>query len=137
MNEKYYADIFELFKRHHPYMINDVAAWHPKGENGVRITMRDGVQYDFYSVTKSIRRVDDRPVYNRCDASEEEWRKVFADRLQEYMVLKGFSQNTLAEYTGLGKGSIYNYVNGKATPSGYALHKLTQALGCYASDLVD
>lgn len=136
LNIRYYEGIFEEFRRFHPYIADDVVDYRPKGEHGLRLTLREGSQYDYNSTTRTVRRVDDRPMYDG-EFNEEQWRMIFADRLNELMGLRGYSQHTLAASTGLGKGSIYNYVNGKATPSGYALAKIARALDCTVAELTD
>lgn len=137
MNLSYYEHIYEQFSLYHPYIAKDVDDYRPRGENGIRVTLVDGTEYDFYITSKSIRKVDDRPTYDHDEIQEEQWRALLADRLQERMIMTGFTQQTLAEYTGLGKGSIYNYVNGKATPSGYALSRLARALDCTIAELTE
>jgi transcriptional regulator with XRE-family HTH domain len=71
------------------------------------------------------------------DLTDELCRSALSYNLIELMDRKGFSQKTLAEYTGLGKGTIYNYINKKATPSLTALRKIAYALGCTVSELVE
>ena len=137
LNIKYYENIFEEFRRFHPYIADDVVDYRPKGEYGLRLELRTGTKYDYSSTTRTIRRVDDRPAYDDNEFDEEQWRLIFSDRLNELMGLRGYSQNTLAENTGLGKGSINNYVNGRATPSGYALAKIAHALDCTVAELTD
>lgn len=137
MNTKHYDEIFEEFKDYHPYLVNDVDNWRPRGDRGIRLFMKNGMQYDFDRVTKGVRRVKDYSMLNIKDISEERCRASIAYHLSEMMGLKGYTQQTLAECTGLGKGSIYNYLNGKSTPSATALRKMAQALDCSISDLLD
>lgn len=137
MNTKYYDDIFEEFKTHHPYMVDNILDYEPRGEFGVRIIGKDGVKYDYHATSKTVRRVDARPVHDFDDLTEERWRSLFSDRLNELMGVQGYSQQTLADYTGLGKGTINNYVNKKATPSAYALSRIARVLNCSVQDLTE
>lgn len=137
MNIRYYEDIFESFKRHHPYMVNDVEDYRPRGDMGIRVTMTDGSMYDYDTITRGVRRVENYIMDTADDITDETCRASIAYHLTEQMSLKGFSQQSLAEYTGLGKGSIFNYINGRATPSATALRKLAQVLGCSIADLLD
>ena len=137
MNTKYYKQIVEQFKKYHPYLANGMVDWEPRGDMKIRVRMADGSEYDFHAMSNSIRNVKDRPVHHDDNYDEYGWRKVFSDRLTEYMCTQGISQQALAEYTGLSKGSINKYVSGSATPSGYALSKLATALGCTVMDLTD
>lgn len=137
MNTKHYNEILEQFKKYHPYLAEGIHDWRPRGEMGIRVEMNDGKVYDFHAMSNSIRNVKDRPVHYDDLYNEKEWRKVFSDRLAEYMCTKCITQQALAEYTGLSKGAINNYVNGNATPSAYALSKLARALDCTVMDLTD
>ena len=137
MNTKHYDEIVELFKKAHPYLANGIRDWRPRGEYGIRVEMTDGKVYDFHSMSKSIRNVETRPMYHDDVLNEDKWREIFADRLNEYMCTKRITQQALAEYTGLSKGAINNYINGNATPSAYALSKLARALDCTVMDLTE
>ena len=137
MNIKHYENILEQFKAYHPYLADGIADWGPRGEMRIRVLMKDGTEYDFHAMSNSIRNIKDRPMHYDDLYDEEEWRKIFADRLAEYMCTKRITQQALSEYTGLSKGAINNYVNGNATPSAYALSKLARALDCTVMDLTD
>lgn len=137
MNTKHYDDIVEQFKMSHPYLANGIHSWRPRGEHGIRVEMTDGRMYDFHAMSKSIRNVKDRPLHCDDQYDEVEWREVFADRLMEMIGVKRLNQQALADYTGISKGAINNYINKKATPSGYALSKLARALDCTVMDLTE
>ena len=137
MNTKHYDNIFNEFKLRHPYMVDDIVDYGPRGELGIRLIGRDGTRYDYHSISKSVKRVEERVLYDFSDLTEERWRSLFSDRLNELMGVKGYSQQTLADYTGLGKGTINNYVNKRATPSAYALSKIARVLNCSIMDLTD
>lgn len=137
MNINHYNEIFEQFTAYHPYLVNDVRDWRPRSDRGIRLIMEDGTMYDFDTITKGVRRVEDHGMYEMEEITEDRCRASIAYHLTELMGLKGYTQQTLSEYTGLGKGSIYNYINGRATPSATALRKLAQALDCSIADLLD
>lgn len=137
MNDRHYESIFESFLHYHPYMEKDLKGWRPRGELGIRVTLTDGTEYDYDIVANSIRRVIDHSMHSMEDITEERCRASIAYHLIELMTLRGFSQNTLSEYTGLSKGSINNYINGTSTPSATALRKIARALDCNITDLLD
>jgi DNA-binding XRE family transcriptional regulator len=137
MNTKHYENIFNEFKMQHPYMADEIVDYGPRGELGIRLKSKDGTRYDYHATSKTVKRVEARPVYDFEDLSEERWRTLFSDRLNELMGIKGYTQQTLADYTGLGKGTINNYVNKKATPSAYALSRIARVLNCSIMDLTD
>lgn len=136
MNVEHYKQIFEDFKLRHSYLANGVKDWSPRGDMGVRVFMVDGTKYDYYARGKVIRQVEKRPMHTD-DYDEDDWREVFADRLCEFICSKGLSQQSLADYTGLSKGSINKYINKTATPSAYALTKLARALDCTIMELTE
>lgn len=135
MNIKHYERIVEQFKMYHPYLADGIDDWEPRGEMGIRVLMTDGTMYDYHSMSNSIRNIKERPMHHDDTYNEDEWRKVFSDRLTERMCTKCVTQQALADYTGLSKGAINNYVKGNATPSAYALSKLARALDCTVMDL--
>lgn len=137
MNTKHYDDIFEKFTAYHPYLVGDVNDWRPRGDRGIRLYMNNGMEYDFDIVTKGVRKVENYKIEKAADITEDNCRKSISYHLKEMMEMKGYTQQTLSEYTGIGKGSIYNYINGKATPSATALRKIAYALDCSISDLLD
>lgn len=137
MNIDHYNEIFNQFTTYHPYLVNDVHDWRPRSDRGIRVTMEDGTMYDFDTITKCVRRVEDHGMHEIGEITEDRCRASIAYHLTELMGLKGYTQQTLSEHTGLGKGSIYNYINGKATPSATALRKMAQALDCSIADLLD
>lgn len=137
MNVAHYNEIYEQFKLYHHYLARDVRDWRPRGENGIRVTLADGAKYDFYASSSTVRRVDERPTCDADNFTEESWRVMFADRLREKMIVKGYSQNVLADYSGISRGSINKYVKGEATPTGFTLAKLAQVFDCDVSELMN
>lgn len=137
MNVSHYEYIFNSLLENHPYMEKEVNEWSPRGEWGIRVTLTDGSEYDYDVITNGIRRVIDHRMNGMEDITEERCRASISYHLVELMALRGFSQNTLSEYTGLSKGSINNYINGTSTPSATALRKMARALDCNITDLLD
>lgn len=137
MDIQHYTSIFEEFKTYHPYLADGIKDWFPRGEMGIRVIMDNGRKYDYNSMSKTVRNVSSRPSHSTNDYDESEWRGVFSDRLAEYMIIKGISQQSLAECAGISKGSVNKYINKQATPSAYVLTKLAEVLGCTIMDLTD
>jgi ribosome-binding protein aMBF1 (putative translation factor) len=137
MNTSHYDEIFNQFATYHPYLADKTIDVRPRGESGIRVTLRDGTKYDFYQNSATVRRVDSRPAYSDDELTEDKWREIFKDRLQEKMVVSGYTQQSLSEHTGLSKGAINKYVNGDSIPSGYALTKIARALDCLVAELTE
>ena len=78
MNTKHYDNIFNEFKLRHPYMVDDIVDYGPRGELGIRLIGRDGTRYDYHSISKSVKRVEERVLYDFSDLTEERWRSLFS-----------------------------------------------------------
>lgn len=137
MNTKYYDEIYKEFKKYHPYAINDVNDWRPRGDYGIRLSMKDGTKYDFDKLSMGIRRVNDYSFDSKDAITDEQCRESFAYHLVELMCLRGYTQQTLAEYTGISKSSINGYINKTKTPSMTNMRKIAYALDCPIGDLLD
>lgn len=137
MNTQWYDEIFNELKLHHPYVVDDIIDVRPRGDRGLRLTLNDKTQYDYDCATKGLRRVVDFSETRGNHITDEWCRDSFAYHLIDQMNLKGHTQDTLAERSGLGKGSISKYINKKATPSMTALRKIANALDCSIAELLD
>ena len=136
MNTEYYESIFDDFKKRHPYMLDDVLDYNPRGEMGIRIKLANGDSYDYDIMTRGLRKTKFFSIEDISEVTEERCRSVLAHNLSERMALKGYSQQNLAEHTGLSKGTIYNYIHGTSTASAIALRKLAMALNCTIDELL-
>lgn len=137
IDTKYYENKFDELKLYHPYLIDHISNVRPRGDKGIRVTLDDGTQYDFGSMGSGIRRVISHEIDKVEDISEERFREVFVYNLTELMEARGFNQQTLAEYSGLSKGAINNYLNKKATPSFTAVQRIARALNCSINELAE
>lgn len=137
MNMQWYENIFDDFKTYWSFESVNVKDYRPRGDRGIRIEMKDGRQLDYDSVTHSIRPVKDYTANAITEITDERCRESFSYRLMELMNMRGFTQQTLAEYTGISKGAINKYLNKNATPSMTALRKISYALQCSLDELLD
>ena len=135
IDTKYYENKLEELKLYHPYLIDHIRSVRPKGDKGIRLTLDDGTQYDFGGTETSIRRVVDYTPNTLDEITDERCRESFVYNLTELMEARGFTQQTLAEYSGVSKGAISKYLNEKATPSFTAVMKIATALGCTLDEL--
>lgn len=137
MNTKHYDEIFKIFSELYSGMVKDVADYRPKGDLGIRLTMRDGSRYDFDAISKGVRRPIDKLEMAKDEITDEMCRKSFSEHLVEKMAIKGYTQQTLSEYTGISKGSINSYINKTKTPSLTNVRKIAYALDCSIAELLD
>lgn len=137
MNLKHYEEIYDLFTEYHGHMVADVVDYRPRGDLGIRLTMHNGDRYDFDTISKGVRKARDHYELAKDEITDELCRRSFADHLTEMMGVRGFTQQTLAEYTGISKGSINAYINKAKTPSITNLRKIAYALDCSIAELMD
>lgn len=137
MNNKHYSAILEDFFNEHPYMRNEYSEYRPKGDRGIRVTLKDGNQYDYDIITKSIRKINDDRRLTKDEITDEQCRKSFAYHLANLMGERGYTQQTLSEYTGISKGSINAYLNASKTPSITNMRRIAYALDCAINELLD
>ena len=69
--------------------------------------------------------------------SEMEWIGIFGDNLIDIMDEKGYTQEQLANETGLTQSTISKYINKKQMPSIKAVVNLAYALDCTTDELIE
>ena len=112
-----------------------VVDWYPSGQLEITVKMEDGsrMRYDYLSKTTGTVKLAEGIVGR--DVIEDDWRSEFGYRLARRMRLKAISQADLANEVGISTVTLSRYLNGRATPTGYMLFRLSQALGCSMSEL--
>lgn len=68
------------------------------------------------------------PCYN-ADEEVDAMKNIFAERMRQTMFLKGIRQAELVDKTGIDKGSLSSYVNGRYMPNADKIAKIATALG--------
>lgn len=137
MNVKHYKEILAILAENHPYITDNMEDWRPRGDRGVRVTMRNGDEYDFDTATMCVSRARYEFKVTGDMINDETCRESFSNHLQIWMARRGFNQQELADYTGLSKGAINSYLNKTKTPSITNLRKIAYALDCSIVDLLD
>lgn len=66
-----------------------------------------------------------------------EWISIFGDNLIDIMDEKGYTQEQLANETGLTQSTISKYINKKQMPSIKAIVNLAYALDCTTDELIE
>lgn len=69
--------------------------------------------------------------------SEVEWINIFGDNLIDIMNEQGYTQEQLADATGLTQATISKYINKKQMPSIKAIINLAYALDCTIDELIE
>lgn len=108
-----------------PYVIKDMTAYHINGHELI-VYLTDGRIISYDDINHSIRELPN----DRDALTEDIFRNEFGRRLGKLMYRKGFTQQDLAEQTGIHQVIISGYITGKHTPSFYNVCKLAKALEC-------
>jgi ribosome-binding protein aMBF1 (putative translation factor) len=131
-----FESMINELKTQSPGLAEQIVDYYPSGQMEAVVKLRDGSRFRYDYRMKTMSRLPSRSMI--CDQmTEAEWRAAFAERLRRRMFMKGFTQSELADMTGIHQVSISNYLNGRATPSGYNIERLSWALECPASELVN
>lgn len=127
--------IYEDFINHYPKWADKIISWTPSDEREIAIYTESGVNfcYDFYD--KGIRFFKDDKKYSALDYSEEEWRDIFKRKLDRIMRIRGCDVDELSELSGISTITIYKYLRGDSTPSGYNTYRIALALDCSVGEL--
>lgn len=137
MNLEHYENIYKTFEAYHPDAARNAVDYRPNSSISIRISTKDGNEYDFDVISKGLRRVEDVKPLDKEEVTDEMCRKSFAIHLYDMMVKKGFNQQTLADYTGISKGAINGYINETKTPSLTNVRKIAYVLCCSVAELID
>lgn len=132
MNEQWNS-VIEDFERNNPELADEVVDWYPIGQMEIAVKLRDGTRltYEFIgNVTRPYYKPEKHVVVD-----EAIWRKEFSERLTKKMRYTGINQERLSSETGISSVTLSKYMNGKATPSGYNLDRLSRALKCSIYEL--
>lgn len=137
MQIEYYERMFEEFKMFWPFEVDNVKDYRPRGDHSIRIEMKDGRCLDYDNISHGIRPVKNFSPSAANEITDERCMDSFSYKLTDLMNTRGFNQETLAEYSGVSKGSINKYINKKSTPSITAFRKIAHALQCTLDELLD
>lgn len=68
--------------------------------------------------------------------SEQEFNKIFSQRLRYYLEKNNMTQKELADKLGVGTTSVYNWCNGVKSPRMTKVDKMCEIFGCTRIDLI-
>ena len=131
MSKDVYDEIYTNFKTYYPFLDSEVRSWSPNGINSIIAELLDGTVIEYNDALRSFRTV------RKFDGTEESWKREFSSKLIKMMANKGCDQTYLSEISGVSQVSISNYLNKKAIPNCYTVFKLSKALGCSVTDLME
>lgn len=125
MKKNFYEYLLNLYKINTQRNDDEILDAYPSGESEITILLKNG-QRERFDIVRQV------PILCRSDGiydeTEESWRKYFADKLNIKMSIRGVSVDSLALMTNISSITIYKYLNGSSTPSGYNMTKIARAL---------
>lgn len=137
MNIRHYEEVVRKFKEVSPHLAAMMKDWRPRGDFGIRVILEDGAQYDYDLHYPAPRIVRDIRLEDAVHIDDTDCRELFAYRVKDAMIRKGHNQASLAEYTGISRATICNYLNGKCSATLPHIRKIAYALGCTVGELID
>lgn len=69
--------------------------------------------------------------------SENEWLDIFSQNLEDIMEEKGYTQQNLADDSGLSKASISRYINAQRMPTVKAIISMAYVLDLSIDEFID
>lgn len=125
--------IFENFISYFPLVAKRTIDWHITGPLEITAELDDGSRVIYDDTIKSIinLKFDDENI------TEILWKKEFARRLNKWLMVRGMTQDDLADATGISRRTINKYATGSSTPSSFALRAIAKVLDCEPGELIN
>lgn len=128
-----YEPMLDQFKLYYPGYYDQAVDWWASGRLSITVRLKDGTQFEFNSMTNTIRRV-------RTDASvasDDVVAKEFGHNLQKFITMRGVTNMELASRLGITNAMLSRYIHGTSMPSAGKAFRLAKALGCTIDELFD
>lgn len=121
--------LYENFKLYFPSIEKGCISWEQTDLFELEIHNKDGSIDIYNDMDHSL----GRKIDTRTDAG---WKKEFARRLRKKIVMRGVTQVSLGEMTGISQQLLSLYTQGKTLPSVQKASALAKALNCSVNDLI-
>lgn len=125
--------VIEDFERNYPDLADEVVDWYPVAQMEIAVKLRNGTRLIYELIGNTTRSYYEPEKHTSVD--ETIWRNEFASKLTKKMRYMGINRERLSMETGISTVTLSKYMNGKATPSGYNLDRLSKALKCSIHEL--
>lgn len=139
MKQDKYISMFNDFRKRYPEIAKNAMYCTQLSNEEIMVVMKDdsAVLYDnlFKTITTSRDALDLREKRYPKEASA--WRKQFAIQLDRLLILKGYSQEELADIVEISQSTISNYIAGKTIPTVDILIQIALAMECNREELCD
>lgn len=123
--------VYREFEMQFPFIVERVVSWIETDYSEI-VAKLDNGEYVLYDiVNKSLRTLPDEDSMN-----EEKYVQEFGRRIRRIMFINNVTQEELSERTGLSRGCLNRYINGKVMPSLRKAHIIAKGLRCTVNDLI-
>ena len=124
--------LIERFRNDYPYMADEIVDSKLHDKWTIDLIMKNGEKLRYDSIEGLSRTLKET-----SSIDDDEWKKALGRRIKRYIWSKGFTQQQLADRTGISQYLISRYINGYVSPSARNLKKIADALSCSADDLLN
>lgn len=121
--------LYENYKLYFPLIAKHSVSWKQTDLFELEINNEDGSIDIYNDMDYSLGRKIDT-------CTDIGWKKEFARRLRKKIAMRGLTQATLGEMTGIGQPLLSLYTQGKSLPSAQKVSALAKALNCSVNDLI-
>lgn len=123
--------LYEEYELYYPQYASITEDWYEESEWDLVAKLSDGTRLIFDGHIHTIRGLPDND-----DMTEAQFRLEFSKRLYKTLNRRNITQLELSQKTDISPMAISTYINRKATPSLYNVHKIARALNCSIDDLI-
>lgn len=121
--------LYENYKLYFPSFEKTSVSWKQTDLFELEINDKDGSIYIYNDMNHSL----GPKIDTRTDAG---WKKEFARRLRKKIAMRGITQISIGELTGISQPLLSLYTQGKSLPSAQKVSALAKALNCSVNDLI-
>ena len=132
LNEMW-TPILNDFERNYVELIDKVIDWYPSNRNEIVVTLDDNRRLVYDWLSKKCYEIVN--INNSKFEDENTWKNNFARRLTLKIRNTCYTQERLANETGISIVTINKYATGKAIPNACNLEKIASALNCSIYEL--
>lgn len=115
--------------------LSDIREWRRISSNEIEYETYDGERFVYSFITNEIRYITDC-VDDNGEIDDGLWKEIFTNNLRRLIIKNGETQRSLANGIGVSLVSINKYVNGRAIPSAFVLHRMAKHFNCSVNDIL-
>lgn len=130
-----YDPIFEDYIMMFPFVKDQVVDWFHIDRFMIGAHLIDGTFDTYDGIERCGTHYKSYEDYLKPAEDDQKWKLRFARNLYRKMCMSGYTQEELAQETGISTATMSRYMNGTAMPTVRKLMKITDVLNCTLNDL--